>query len=87
MPELKPRKPGTNANGNTLGSVVGETPSTAGKAKQANPEVKPETPKEESWWNSWGSSVVHTVFDVGGAIQGLRRGGSDVQEIRLRQID
>ncbi|MEJ1167141.1 MULTISPECIES: hypothetical protein [unclassified Variovorax] len=68
LPELKPRKPGTNANGNTLGSVVGETPSTAGKATQANPEVKPETPKEEGWWGSWGSSVVHTVLDVGGAI-------------------
>jgi hypothetical protein len=68
LPELKPRKPGTNANGNTLGSVVGETPSSAGKATQGNPEVKPETPKEEGWWGSWGSSVVHTVLDVGGAI-------------------
>ncbi|MDM0008065.1 hypothetical protein QTI51_23745 [Variovorax sp. J22G73] len=68
LPELKPRKPGTNANGNTLGTVVGETPSTAAKAQQANPEVKPETPKEESWWSSWGSSVTHTVLDIGGVI-------------------
>jgi hypothetical protein len=68
LPELKPRKPGTNANGNTLGAVVGETPSGAASAKQANPEVKPETPKEEGWWSSWGSAVVHTVLDVGGVI-------------------
>jgi hypothetical protein len=68
LPELKPRKPGTNANGNTLGPVVGETPSTQAPAKQANPEVKPETPKEESWWGSWGSSITHTVLDIGGVI-------------------
>ncbi|WP_432726560.1 hypothetical protein [Variovorax sp. W6] len=68
LPDFKPRKPGTNANGNTLGPVVGETPSTQGSAKQANPEVKPETPKEESWWSSWGSSITHTVLDVGGVI-------------------
>jgi flagellum-specific peptidoglycan hydrolase FlgJ len=68
LPELKPRKPGTNANGNTLGPVVGETPSTQAPAKQANPEVKPETPKEESWWSSWGSSITHTVLDIGGVI-------------------
>lgn len=68
LPELRPRKPGTNANGNTLGPVVGETPSTQAPAKQANPEVKPETPKEESWWSSWGSSITHTVLDVGGVI-------------------
>ncbi|MFM9924879.1 hypothetical protein VLK31_17940 [Variovorax sp. H27-G14] len=67
-PELKPRKPGTNANGNTLGTVVGETPSTAAKAQQANPEVQPETPKEQSWWGSWGSAITHTVLDVGGVI-------------------
>ncbi len=67
-PELKPRQPGTNANGNTLGTVVGETPSTAAKAQQANPEVQPETPKEQSWWGSWGSAITHTVLDVGGVI-------------------
>lgn len=68
LPDFKPRKPGTNANGNTLGPAVGDTPSTQVPAKQANPEVKPETPKEESWWSSWGSSITHTVLDVGGVI-------------------
>lgn len=66
LPDFKPRKPGTNANGNTLGPAVGDTPSTQVPAKQANPEVKPETPKEGSWWSSWGSSITHTVLDVGG---------------------
>ncbi len=71
LPEYHPpkiRKPGTNANGNTLGAVVGETPSAKVQAAQANPPVQAETPKEEGWWSSWGSSVVHTVLDVGGAI-------------------
>lgn len=67
-PSLDPRAGGTNANGNTVGPVVGETPSTQGSAKQANPEAQPETPKEESWWGSWGSSITHTVLDVGGVI-------------------
>ena len=68
LPDFKPRKPGTNANGNTLGPAVGDTPSTQVPAKKANPEVKPETPKEGSWWSSWGSSITHTVLDVGGVI-------------------
>lgn len=71
LPDYRPpkiRKPGTNANGNTMGAVVGETPSAKVQAAQANPPVQAETPKEEGWWNSWGSSVVHTVLDVGGAI-------------------
>jgi flagellum-specific peptidoglycan hydrolase FlgJ len=71
LPEYHPpkiRKPGTNANGNTIGAVVGETPSAKVQAAQANPPVQAETPKEEGWWGSWGSSVVHTVLDVGGAI-------------------
>jgi flagellum-specific peptidoglycan hydrolase FlgJ len=67
-PSLNPRAGGTNANGNTVGPVVGETPSTAGPAEQANPEARPETPKEEGWWGSWGSSITHTVLDVGGVI-------------------
>jgi hypothetical protein len=71
LPEYHPpkiRKPGTNANGNTIGAVVGETPLAKVQAAQANPPVQAETPKEEGWWGSWGSSVVHTVLDVGGAI-------------------
>lgn len=65
---LAPRAGGTNANGNTVGPVVGETPSTQVPARQANPPVEAETPKEESWWGSWGSSITHTVLDVGGVI-------------------
>lgn len=47
LPVLKPRKPGTNANGNTVGKVVGEAPSAAVPASQANPPVKAETEAEK----------------------------------------
>jgi hypothetical protein len=51
---------------NTSGRVSGETGKGA-SAKEANPVVKTETPKEKSWWGNWGEKV-HTALDIGGAI-------------------
>lgn len=70
MPELKPRQPGTNANGNTLGKVVGETPATDVPATEANPPVQPETAAEASL----GTKVLNGVqlgLDVAGLVPGF----------------
>lgn len=65
------REPGgTNANGNTIGRVVGETSSSGIPATEANTPPAPETEGEEGWWAS-ASPWVHGTLDGLGFIPGL----------------
>jgi len=68
--KAKVRAGGTNANGNTVGRVVGETGSAPVPASQANPPVKPETAAE----GSVGTKVLDGLqigLDVVGLIPGV----------------
>lgn len=70
MPELRPRKPGTDADGNTIGKVVGETPSSGVPASEANPAVQAETSGEAEI----GTKVLDGLqvgLDVAGLIPGF----------------
>ena len=54
--------------GNTQGLIV---PDTAPNLHGNNaPAIKP-TKEEKSWWESWGSDVIHTGLDVVGLIPGV----------------
>ncbi|MCU1727179.1 hypothetical protein NTD86_09305 [Pseudomonas sp. 7P_10.2_Bac1] len=64
------RHGGTNANGNTIGRVVGETAPAAVPATQANPPIEAETEEEQGWWKS-ASPWVHGGLDVLGFVPGL----------------
>lgn len=61
---------GTNANGNTIGRVVGETAGTKIPATEGNTPLAPETEQEEGWWSS-ASPWVHGTLDGLGFIPGL----------------
>jgi len=70
MPQLRPRQPGENANGNTVGKVVGRTLSASGPASKANPIVQAETPAEAGT----GAQILDGVqlgLDVVGLIPGF----------------
>lgn len=70
LPVLKPRKPGTNANGNTVGKVVGEAPAANVSAAQANPPVKAETEAE----SGVGGKILGSLqigLDVAGLVPGF----------------
>ncbi|WP_434568507.1 hypothetical protein [Pseudomonas sp. Z3-8] len=69
-PRLNRTPGGTNANGNTIGRVVGETAPATVPASQANPPIKAETDTEKGWWNS-ASPWVHGGFDVLGFVPGV----------------
>ena len=54
--------------GNTQGLIVPDTaPNLHGNSA---PAIKP-TKEEKSWWESWGSDVIHTGLDVVGLIPGV----------------
>jgi hypothetical protein len=62
-PNYQP-SPGPLAN--AVGAVVPETsPNLSGSPP---PTPKPETPKAEGWWKSWGSDVLHGTLDVIGLV-------------------
>lgn len=42
---------------NTVGKIVGQTPSASKSASESNPEVVPETPKEKGGWERWGDTL------------------------------
>lgn len=69
-PRLNRTPGGTNANGNTIGRVVGETAPATVLASQANPPIKAETDTEKGWWNS-ASPWVHGGLDALGFVPGL----------------
>ncbi|WP_286838989.1 hypothetical protein [Pseudomonas sp. PGPPP1] len=69
-PQLNRRSGGTNANGNTIGRVVGETAPTSVPGTQANPPIEAETDAEKGWWSS-ASRWVHSGLDVLGFVPGL----------------
>ena len=69
-PRLNRTPGGTNANGNTIGRVVGETAPAAVPAAQANPPIKAETDSEKGWWGS-ASPRVHGGLDALGFVPGL----------------
>ena len=50
-------------------SVPQTQPNASGPGNSA-PPPKP-TPKEEGWWNRWGSDALHTTLDVVGLIPGV----------------
>ena len=54
--------------GNTQGKIVPQTQSNPGG--QSAPPIRP-TEKEKSWWQRWGSELVHTGLDVIGLIPGV----------------
>jgi hypothetical protein len=51
---------------NTSGKVVGAS-GAGDSAKEANPPIAAETPKEKTGWARWGG-ITHTVLDIGGLI-------------------
>ena len=59
---------GTDANGNTIGRVIGDTSKTKLPASTANPPLKETT--EEGWWNKT-SPWVHGTLDMLGFVPGL----------------
>ncbi|MCU1781219.1 DNA/RNA non-specific endonuclease [Pseudomonas sp. 13B_2.1_Bac1] len=61
---------GTNANGNTIGRVVGETAPAGVPATQANPPIKTETDAEKGWWDS-ASPWFHGGLDALEFVPGL----------------
>jgi hypothetical protein len=70
LPEFKPRSPGTGANGNTVGKVVGQSGAAAVPAPAANPPVQPQTPAEAST----GTKILdglQTGLDVAGLVPGV----------------
>lgn len=69
-PRLNRTPGGTNANGNTIGRVVGETAPAAVPAAQANPPIEAETDSEKGWWGS-ASPWVHGGLDALGFVPGL----------------
>lgn len=69
-PRLNRTPDGTNANGNTIGRVVGETAPAAVPAAQANPPIEAETDSEKGWWGS-ASPWVHGGLDALGFVPGL----------------
>lgn len=69
-PRLNRSPGGTNANGNTIGRVVGETAPAAVQASQANPPIEAETDSEKGWWDS-ASPWVHGGLDALGFVPGL----------------
>ena len=54
--------------GNTQGKIVPDTEAHPGG--NSAPPIKP-TEKEKSWWQRWGSDVVHTGLDIVGLIPGV----------------
>jgi hypothetical protein len=61
-------QPPPGSIGNTTGIVVPDTvPNPHGNSA---PTIKPTKP-EKSWWQRWGSDVVHTGLDVVGLIPGV----------------
>lgn len=54
--------------GNTQGKIVPDT--EAHPVGNSAPPIKP-TEKEKSWWQRWGSDVVHTGLDIVGLIPGV----------------
>jgi len=56
--------------GNTQGLIVPQTQPNASGPGNSAPPPKP-TPKEEGWWNRWGSDALHTTLDVVGLIPGV----------------
>ena len=70
MPELRPPEPSTNANGNTVGKVVGEEPPANVPASEANPPVQAETPGEAGVGNEVLDGL-QTGLDVIGLIPGF----------------
>jgi len=56
--------------GNTQGLIVPQTQPNASGPGNSAPPPKP-TPKEEGWWNHWGSDALHTTLDVVGLIPGV----------------
>lgn len=64
------RKGGTNANGNTIGRLVGETAAAEVPAKKSNPPVKAETPEEQDL----GTKILDGVqlgLDIAGLVPGF----------------
>src|SRR5256885_8258065 len=67
-PTLFRSSPSPGPIGNTSGLV---TPDTAPNLHGATaPAIKP-VAQEKSWWQRWGSDVVHTGLDVVGLIPGV----------------
>src|SRR5256885_7213953 len=68
--QVKPNAyPSPGPIGNTSGLVI---PDTAPNLHGATaPAIKP-VAQEKSWWQRWGSDVVHTGLDVVGLIPGVR---------------
>jgi hypothetical protein len=72
-PNYQP-SPGPLAN--AVGAVVPETsPNLSGSPP---PTPKPETPKAEGWWKSWGSDVLHGTLDVIGLVPVLGEAANGV---------
>jgi len=67
--QVKPNAyPSPGPIGNTSGLVIPDTaPSLHGATA---PAIKP-VAQEKSWWQRWGSDVVHTGLDVVGLIPGV----------------
>lgn len=65
-----PLPPTTNANGNTIGKIVGQPPAPAKSAEEANPPVKPETKDEEKEGDGWLDGL-QTSLDFAGLAPGL----------------
>lgn len=76
LPELPPRAPATEANGNTVGKVVAETPPTPVPAAEANPPVATETSAEAGV----GSAVLDGV-QVGLDVIGLIPAAGEVADL------
>lgn len=67
--QVKPNsKPPPGPIGNTNGIILPET--APNPVLTSAPAIKP-TAKEKGWWDSWGSTVVHTGLDVVGLIPGV----------------
>lgn len=60
----------TNANGNTVGRIVGQPPASEKSAEEANPPVKPETKGEEEEGSGWLDGL-QLGLDAAGIAPGL----------------
>lgn len=70
LPAYQPPAPGTNANGNTLGKVVGPSPPASVPATGANPPVSPETAAEADT-GAKALDALQLGLDVAGLIPGI----------------
>nr|WP_258134637.1 PAAR-like domain-containing protein [Escherichia fergusonii] len=62
---------------NTIGKIVGQSPSTNKSASESNPEIVPETPAEKGFWDLIGESYIRNSQSQIEASQALANNVSD----------